>query len=275
MSDAENSDSREDSAAVRAVRETYRNRVRHLANIRELPMRSRAVLDAFLDRSPREALVWVDQFIRGSVWGRQNDLDVALGFVFWLVQNPRGGDHYEFFQTIYRLAHEHDRDEVLALLRNPPAQRQMAEEADLPDVRLPFDRDDIPTGERRTIARRADRDTIKRLVFDPEPLVIENLLDNPDLTEREVLKIASRRPTKQDILRRVVAHPTWFARGEVRKALVMNPFNDTGRSLKLLPTIGIASLRKVRYGSDVHSELSDFATRLVEMRESHTSPWEV
>jgi hypothetical protein len=257
------------------LRVRYDRRVGHLANIDPVRMRSNAVVETLLDRNPGEALYWLDQMVRGSVWGRQDDLDTALGLIFWLVQNPRGGSAYEFFGEIYRIAHDNRVENVLYLLKNPPPHQTMGEEADLPDVRLPIDRDDISVGERRMMARKADSEMIDRLVFDPEPLVIENLLENPDLTLRQVLKIASRRPTKPNLLERLVAHHGWFGRQRLRKALVMNPYNDTGLSLKLLPTVGIEALRRVRYGSDVHEILGGFAAHLVDMRETHTSPWEV
>lgn len=257
------------------LRAKYERRVGHLANIDPIRMRSNAVLETVLERKPAEALYWIDQLVRGSVWGRQDDLDAALGLIFWLVQNPRGGSEYEFFGEIYRIAHDHEVDNVLYLLQNPPPHQTMGEEADLPEVRLPIDREEISVGERRMIARKADPDIIDRLLFDPEPLVIENLLEHPDLTVSQVLKIASRRPTDPEILETVAGHYGWFGRQRVRKALVMNPYNDTGLSLKLLPTVGIKALRRVRYGSDLHDVLGDFATHLVDMRETHTSPWEV
>lgn len=275
MTDSDDSEASDVASTAQIVRAEYRERLRHLAAIDDLRMRSRIVLESLLDRSPSEALFWLEHLIRGSIWGRQDDLDVMLGLVHWLAQNERGGAHYEFFERLYRRAHEHERTHVLSFLRNPPPHLALGEEADLPDVRLPIDRDEITVGERRTIARRADRDTLKRLVLDPEPLVIENLLDNPDLVERDVLKIAARRPTEPEILRKLVEHWQWFSRSEVRKALVMNPYNPTGLSLKLLPTIGIRELRRVAHGSDLHPALREFADELVEARESHTSPWNV
>lgn len=270
--DTDNSDGRN---AARLVRSRYEQRVRHLARISELQMRSPAVRETIVTRQPAEAAYWLDQMIRGAIWGREYDLDALLGFVFWLVRNPRGGKHYEFLEQLYRIAHEHDVRTVLYLLQNPPPHQALASEARLPDVRLPLDRDDITVGERRTIARKGSRDIVKRLTLDPHPLVIENVLENTDTTESDVLKIAARRPTKPAILRRVVQHTDWFGRLNVRKALVLNPYNDTGMSLKLLPTIGIDALRNVRFGSDVHENLGDAAEYLVDMRETHTSPWEV
>lgn len=274
-SDGESTDKFPDHPRTRVVRERYEAKIGHLANITEMGMRSPAVRRTLVDLPPAEALFWLDQMIRGAVWGRLDDLDALLGFVFGLIDAPRGGDEYDFFEQLYRLAHEHDVRAVLFLLRNPPPHQSLSEEGDLPDVRLPLDRDDVPVGERRHIARKGDRDLIKRLTKDPNPLVIERLLENPDTQTGDVLKITSRRPTKPELVQRAAANPRWFGRRDVRKSLVMNPYTATGLSLKLLPTIGIHALRKVRYGSDLHPLLADSAEHLVDMRETYTSPWEV
>jgi len=275
MPDSNGSEDHERPAPPDRLRDDYERRVGHLADLRPLRMRSSVVLETLLERELPVALYWLDHFVRGSVWGRQDDLDAALGLVYWLVHHPRGGPEYEFFGDIYRIAHEHDVETVRYLLQNPPPHRSLGEETDLPEVRLPIDRDDITVGERRMLARKQDADILDRLLFDPEPLVIENLLGNPDLTSSQVLKIASRRPTTPEILEKVVRDHRWFGRAPVRRALVLNPYNDTGISLTLLPTVGIRTLREVRYGTGLHPVLGDFATYLVDMRETHTSPWEV
>lgn len=275
MSTTESDSQAGDQPRTHLVRERYESKIRHLARLGDVRMRSPAVRETLFDRPPSEAIYWIDQMIRGAVWGREPDLDALLGLVFWLVRAPRGGDQYDFFEQVYRIAHKHEVRTVLHFLQNPPPHQQLSPEADLPEVRLPLDREEITVGERRTIARRCDRDLIKRLAKDPSPLVIKNLLDNPDLTETEVLKAASRRPTTPEILQTIVEHDDWFGRLNVRKALVMNPYNDTGMAMKLLPTVGIDAMRKVRYGSDLHPILGDAAEYLVDMRETYTSPWEV
>jgi len=275
MSTTESDNQAGEEPTTRLVRERYETKIRHLADIGALSMRSPVVRETLVEFDPSEALYWIDQMIRGAVWGRVSDLDALLGLVYWLVSAPRGGDQYDFFERLYRIAHNHEIRAVLRFLQNPPPHQRLSPEAELPEVRLPIDREDVTTGERRTLARRCGRELIKRLANDPSPLVIGNLLDNPDLTETEVLKTASRRPTTPEILQTIAEHEQWFGRLQVRKALVMNPYNDTGIAMKLLPTIGIDALRKVRYGSDLHPVLSEAAEYLVDMRETHTSPWEV
>ncbi|MFB6373520.1 MAG: hypothetical protein ABEN55_10490, partial [Bradymonadaceae bacterium] len=172
MSTTESDSQVGDEPSTRIVRERYETKIRHLARIGELGMRSPVVRETLVDRAPSEALYWIDQMIRGAVWGRQADLDALLGLVFWLVRAPRGGDQYAFLEQLYRIAHDHEVRGVLYFLQNPPPHQELSPEASLPDVPLPLNREDITVGERRTIARRCDRDLINRLAKDPSPLVI-------------------------------------------------------------------------------------------------------
>ncbi|MFB6265088.1 MAG: hypothetical protein ABEL76_15925, partial [Bradymonadaceae bacterium] len=191
-----------EQSPTQLVRREYERRISKIADLPELEMRSSSVRRVLTGLAPEVALVWMDQIIRGAIWGRTDDLQVAVALAHWLINRDGGDEQYTFFEQIYRSAHEAEVDGVLYVLRNAPPHQEMRPEAELPEVRLPMDRDpdEIPIGERRTLARRADVDVLKRLALDPSPLVIRNLLSNPDLTEEEVLRIASRRPTDPAIL---------------------------------------------------------------------------
>ena len=52
----------------------------------------------------------------------------------------------------------------------------------------------LTLGERKSLARRPDRDLIARVMRDPNPDVIRILLNNPGLTESDVVRVCARRP---------------------------------------------------------------------------------
>lgn len=81
----------------------------------------------------------------------------------------------------------------------------------------------LTLGERKSLARRPDRDTLERLLRDPHPDVIRQLLANPRLTEENVLSVAARRPCRPDVLTEIARHPRWAHRPRIRVALVLNP----------------------------------------------------
>ncbi|MBV9949018.1 MAG: hypothetical protein JOZ69_19370 [Myxococcales bacterium] len=80
----------------------------------------------------------------------------------------------------------------------------------------------LTLGERKSLARRHNRDTLHRLLADSHPDVIRALLRNPRLTEDDVLRLAARRPGRGEVLAEV-ARSGWSHRPRIRLALVMNP----------------------------------------------------
>lgn len=104
---------------------------------------------------------------------------------------------------------------------------------------------ELTLGERRALARKPDRQSLEKLLLDPEPLVIRNMLRNPRLTEEDVLRIASRRPCRADVLAEIAASQRWVCRPRVQLALVLNPFNRTELSLRLVEILPRSSLRLV------------------------------
>jgi len=257
------------------LRERYLEKIGKINNLPELSMRSEALREVLHKLEPVVGCCWIDQMIRGTLWGRERDQQAILALSRWLIRARLGERDYDRIESLYRAAHEHDLEIVTSIFPNPPPHQELPDEGDLREARLPVDRDEVTVGERRSIARGSDRDYLQRLLLDTNPMVIANLLENPAINQSDVLKIASRRPTKTELLREVVLSDRWLARSKVRRALAFNPYNDTGISLRLLPTLGITALRNLQHGSDLHPALSEAAQRLVTLRERRTYPWEV
>jgi hypothetical protein len=81
----------------------------------------------------------------------------------------------------------------------------------------------LSLGERKSLARRPDREMTERLLRDPHPDVIRQLLANPKITEEDVISLAARRPCRPDVLAQIARTPRWAHRPRVRVALVLNP----------------------------------------------------
>jgi hypothetical protein len=80
----------------------------------------------------------------------------------------------------------------------------------------------LTLGERKSLARRPDRDTMQRLLNDPHPDVIRRCLRNPRMTEDDVVRLGARRPGRGDVLAEI-ARSRWVHCPRVRIALVLNP----------------------------------------------------
>ena len=101
----------------------------------------------------------------------------------------------------------------------------------------------LTLGERKSLARRPDRKMTERLLRDPHPDVIRQLLSNPKLTEDDVISLAARRPCRPDVLREIARTPRWTHRPRVRMALVLNP--DTPLEIAT-PLVGLLLRQELR-----------------------------
>lgn len=251
----------------------YDAALRRISALPELPMRRAALDETIAAMDDAEAVWWIDQLVRGALWGRSPEIDAMLACADWLVRLDPKQD-YERIQGLFIAAAEAERESVIMLLRDAPPHRALRAGAKLPEVRLPLDRD-VSVGERRSLARGNNRNLLDRLLQDPNPLVLDRLLDNPLLVVGDALTVASRRPTTPDLLQIVALKPRWLKEHEVREALVQNPFAATGLALKLLPTLHVQTLRRIRNAGDLHPAIHETASLLVRLREERTAPWRV
>jgi hypothetical protein len=148
---------------------------------------------------------------------REAMLSIALAF-----QGARGRAHAS------RLRSAADRNARLSLarfLRGVPD----GEDDPVPDAperaREPVDARGrtLTLGERKALARKPDRAVLTRVLADPHPDVVRLLLDNPRLTEDDVVKLASKRPGRAEVLAEIARSPRWYRRPRVRLTLALNP----------------------------------------------------
>ncbi|MBX3227018.1 MAG: hypothetical protein KIT84_41225 [Labilithrix sp.] len=101
----------------------------------------------------------------------------------------------------------------------------------------------LTLGERKSLARKPDREMTERLLRDPHPDVIRMLLVNPKVTEDDVLSLAARRPCRPDVLMQIARSPRWSHRPRIRIALVLNP--DTPLDVAA-PLVGLLVRQELR-----------------------------
>jgi hypothetical protein len=124
-------------------------------------------------------------------------------------------------------------------------------------------------GERKAVARRTDRDLIARVLRDPHPDVIRNLLRNPALTEDDVVRLCARRPVPPEVLREVFGTPRWIARYRVQRALVRNPYAPREIALQLVPHLHAQDARAASQATDLHDEVRLACRRAGGARQLH------
>jgi hypothetical protein len=133
---------------------------------------------------------------------------------------------------------------------------------------------ELTLGERRSLARRPNRKAFEKLLADPHPLVIRQLLGNPRLTEDDVVRLVARRPARLEVLLELV-QTSWLSRSRVRLALVLNPGTPASMAMPLLALCTRGELLEVLRGADTSSLLRATAHELIERRpplEDHGEP---
>ena len=123
---------------------------------------------------------------------------------------------------------------------------------------------ELPLGTRKAMARKRDRDTIDRVMRDKNAEVIAILLDNPRLTERDVVHIAAMRPTRGEVLEKVAHHRKWATRYPVRKALSANPYTPHPIAARLMGTLMVQDLRFIAGTSVLPDHVRDVARRILD-----------
>jgi hypothetical protein len=123
---------------------------------------------------------------------------------------------------------------------------------------------ELTVGERRSMARSPNRKVLEKLLRDPHPLVLRQLLSNPRLTEDDVVRLAARRPLHRAIVEVLAESPRWLRRPRVRLTLLLNPGTPAPVSMPLLAVCTRCELLDVVHGADAPLALRGSAQELLE-----------
>jgi hypothetical protein len=121
---------------------------------------------------------------------------------------------------------------------------------------------EVPLGMRKSLARKPDFKLIQRIARDQDHRVIEHLLDNPRLTETDVIKIGSTRPTSPKVLEVIYNHRRWITRYSVKKVIVFNPHSPLSMAVRLLTYMQSQDLDEIIASPDLDPVLIDEAERI-------------
>lgn len=191
--------------------------------------------------------------ILGILVERRNDGDAMAGEALAAVTTCLSdlGDT-DTASDLYAEARRRNRDDIGHLLMRPDPARRFN-----PREEMGIDREmrNISLGRRRQMARTADEVTRGRLATDPDPSVIRNLLRHPRTTEPDVIRVATRRPVRPEVLGEVYRSRRWSVRRGVRRALANNPYTPTEISLKLVSLLPLPDVRKIAQDGTLHEEV--------------------
>lgn len=127
----------------------------------------------------------------------------------------------------------------------------------------------MPVGEKIKLALRGNRDARSILIRDPNRLIQRFVLQNPRLTEEEVIAIARNRNIEGELLRRIGEHKYWPRNYQVRLSLVTNSKTPLATVLHFVGTLMERDLRFLAKSKNVSTTVVTQARRLLAQREPH------
>ena len=217
-----------------------------LKGIREPDHRRRALAESLAEGDPDTWTETLAALLRRAVTTDDADTAAAVACLTQAVAEPLLP--YVARKALYESARRRGHDAVARLFLevSPPAAPKEAMAAHLKPERPLRPRGRALTlGERKALARTHERDAILLLIRDPHPEVVAILLDNPHVTEADVVRIAAARPGAPQALARIVEHLRWSARYRVRRALVLNPATPLHLAVRMTTTLRPGDLREI------------------------------
>ncbi|MEZ4439101.1 MAG: hypothetical protein R3B72_08430 [Polyangiaceae bacterium] len=130
-----------------------------------------------------------------------------------------------------------------------------------------MERDDgspLTLGERRALARRPTRTNIDRLMRDPHPMVAKILLQNPRITQDDIVRMAAFRPANPQVV--VEIAKAWSHHARIRRTIILNPGTPPAVSVPLLPLLVRPELAEVKLARDLPAVVRATAGELWELR---------
>lgn len=240
------------------IRELAEDVIDSLCVVPDVAMRTHVLIGKLKEEKP-EVVAELVLYILEQVDSGDSRYAVALGCLDVPVITEHLGN--PFMSDVYTYARRNGLTVLVNLLSRPEASRVYIEEGGIPE--------DMPAGVRIALSRTQNRHTLNALLCDPDPRVIRTLLCNPRLTEADVLKVSTRRPVSDAVLREIYQNSKWIARYTIKKSLILNPYTPTEIGLKLLHFMMDQDLREIADSLDVHDLLRETALQKIDSRASN------
>jgi len=119
----------------------------------------------------------------------------------------------------------------------------------------------MTVGERIKLALKGNRDARVLLLRDPTRIVQRFVLQNPRITEEEILMACKNRNTDGEILRIIGGNREWLKNYQIKLALVQNPKTPLAIALHLVPSLLERDMRLLAKSKNVPVAVSTSARR--------------
>lgn len=124
----------------------------------------------------------------------------------------------------------------------------------------------LPLGQKITLARRGTARVAGALLAEGHTQVLPIALDNPGLTEAQVLKALSRENLPLGVVKAVANHRKWSHTYNVRLALVRHRSSTLSTILAYLPELTVSDLRELAAPGIVSENLRKYLLAEIQQR---------
>ena len=125
----------------------------------------------------------------------------------------------------------------------------------------------LPLGVQKSYARSHERAHHEALLHTPWPQVVEILCENPSIQQRDIVIMASRRPTQNHLLEPIL-QSLWSSRPEVRFALAANPSLSVSHAMRCALSLSVSELNLLLDMPELHRFIHSHLHNLINLHES-------
>ena len=127
----------------------------------------------------------------------------------------------------------------------------------------------MTVGERLKLALKGNRDARMILIRDPNRLIQRFILQNPRITDDEIIALARNRSLDTELLRKIGDQKNWTRNYQVKVALVSNPKTPLAIALHFVNTLMERDIRFLAKSKNVSATVTAQARRWLMQREGH------
>jgi hypothetical protein len=124
----------------------------------------------------------------------------------------------------------------------------------------------LAAGERLTLARRGSGRVVAELLNDEEPRIIAVALENPRLTEADVIRALTRTEPSRKLIHDVCDHAKWSVQRDVRAALLRSHYTPLASAIAFTESFTPRALEDILSQSDLAENTRDYLLKLAAKR---------
>lgn len=136
-------------------------------------------------------------------------------------------------------------------------------EPDAPKQNLQARISQMKVGERLKLALKGGRDARSILIRDGNHLVQRFVLQNPRISDEEVVAVAKNRTAERELLEVISKKKEWINNYQVRLSLVTNPKTPITIAVRYVRTLLVRDLRLLARSKNVPVAVNGIAKRIV------------